>query len=246
MPNVNSKTGLSTNPADSNNTWQKDRGYGRLDVLRAYQTLDSNEIEPDTDIEQDNGWGFGSLGPNQVDVYTISVSARCRLIATLAWQRRMEWVDKKEGFPPKPNGILEEDELEAYLANLDMTVYEPNEPNAIFSEDTFNLDPNDNLEKCDLLITMPGEYTFVIENNSTNNETADYGFAFELHPLMPGDINEVDYIVDMNDVGVLMQDWLVVGSQFDSLLSPNGVIDFADFAKLADYWLQIDPLYYHY
>ena len=37
MPNVNNKTGSSTNPADSNNTWQADRGYGRLDCLRAYQ-----------------------------------------------------------------------------------------------------------------------------------------------------------------------------------------------------------------
>ncbi|MGA2172592.1 MAG: S8 family serine peptidase [Sedimentisphaerales bacterium] len=231
MPNVDNKAGVGTNPADSNNTWNGDRGYGRLDVLRAYQLLDTNEIDPDVNITQDRGWAFGTLEPNQMNVYKISVSARCRLIATLTWQRRVEWGS---------------DALYAYLADLDMTVYSPNEPNAIFSEKIFHLDPNDNLQKCDILLTSPGDYTVVIDNNSTDGETADYGFAFELHPIMTGDINKVDYIVDMNDLVTLIQDWLAEDSEFDCILAPNGIIDFADFAKLAENWLQIDPFYYQF
>jgi hypothetical protein len=240
MPDVDNKAGVFTNPADSNNTWHKDRGYGRLDVLRAYQTLDTNEIEPDAYIVQNKGWGFGRLSQGQTDVYTTSVATRCRLIATLTWQRRIQWTDR----PPK--GVLEPDELTPYLADLDMIVYSPYEPNAIFNEALFGLNPNNNLEKCDLLVIEPGNYTIVIDNNSTNGETANYGFAFELHPVPLGDLPPYDYAVDYSDLSTLTADWLAEDSELDSLLSPDGVIDFADFAKLADVWLQTDPFYYQY
>ena len=245
MPNVNSKTGISTNPANPNNTWQADRGYGRLDCLRAYQVLDTNEVEPGT-TTQDKGWGYGKIAKGQSNTYTIHIAQRCRLIATTTWQRRIQWVDKAEGFPPKTNGILEPDELTGYLANLDMNVISPYEPNAIFSKAQFGYDESDNLIKCDLLILTPGDYTIRISNNSTTSETADYGFAFELHPIMAGDLPQVDYIVDYNDLSTLTADWLSDVSPLDLLLSPNGVIDFADFAKLAQDWLQIDPFYYQY
>lgn len=241
MPNVNSKTGISTNPADSNNTWQADRGYGRLDCLRAYQLLDTNEIEPETTITQDKGWGLGRIGRNVTNVYTIHIPIRCRLIAATTWPRRIEWTDKW----PK-NEILDSDELTGYLANLDMAVYAPDEPNAIFNKTMFGYDESDNLIKYDLLILTPGDYTIEISNNSTTNETADYGFAFELHPIMAGDLPQVDYIVDYSDLSALTADWLSDVSPLDSLLSPNGIIDFADFAILAQDWMQIDPFYYQY
>jgi hypothetical protein len=228
MPNVNNKAGVSTNPADSNNTWQADRGYGQLDCLRAYQTLDTNEVEPGTIITQDRGWGYGKIAKGQSNTYTIHIAQRCRLIATTTWQRRVD------------------SNLTAYLANLDMTVYSPYEPNAIFSKAQFGYDESDNLIKCDLLILTPGNYTIKISNNSTTSETANYGFAFELHPIMAGDLPQVDYIVDYNDLLTLTADWLSDTSPLDSLLSPNGVIDFADFAILAQAWLQIDPFYYQY
>jgi hypothetical protein len=227
MPNVNSKTGISTNPADSNNTWQKDRGYGRLDCLRAYQLLDTNEVEPGTTITQDKGWGYGKITNGQSNTYTIHIAQRCRLIATTTWQRRMD------------------DNLTAYLANLDMTVYSPYEPNAIFSKAQFGYDESDNLIKCDLLTLTPGDYTITIANNSTN-ETASYGFAFELHPIMTGDMPPINYVVDYNDLSTLTADWLSGDSPLDSLLAPNGIIDFADFAKLANDWQQIDHFYYQY
>jgi len=231
MPNVNNKAGASTNPADSNNTWQKDRGYGRLDVLRAYQTLDTNEVEPDINIVQDRGWGFGRLEQGQTNVYTISVSTRCRLIATITWQRRVEQISGQ---------------YYAYLADMNMTVSSPNDPNFIFSKDAFGFDPNDNLLKYDLLVTTPGDYVIEISNNSTNSEAANYGFAFELHPIMTLDLPPADYIVDFYEVSLLAESWLTDDLFLDSLLSPNGVIDFADFAVLADAWLQFDPFYYQY
>ena len=229
MPNVNSKTGTSTNPADSNNTWQNQRGYGRLDALRAYQTLNTNEIEPDVNITQDKGWAFGRLSQGQTNTYTISIETQCRLIATLTWQRRVT----------KSGSILN-----AYLADLDMIVYSPYEPNPIFSENLFGLSSNNNLEKCDLLVIEPGDYTIVIENDSTTTETANYGLAFELHPIMTGDLNDADYIVDMQDLDLLVEDWLTEDSPLDNLLSPNGIIDFADFGILSQLWLQTDPMYY--
>jgi hypothetical protein len=132
------------------------------------------------------------------------------------------------------------------MANLDMNVVSPYEPNAIFSKAQFGYDESDNLIKCDLPILTPGDYTITIANNSTTNEAANYGFAFELHPIMAGDLPSIDYAVDYNDLSTLTADWLSDDSPLDLLLSPNGVIDFADFAILAQDWLQIDPFYYQY
>jgi len=239
MPNIDDKDGVQTNPADSNNTWQADRGYGRLDVLKAYLLLDSNEIEPDVNVTANSGWGFGRISPGQMEVYTISVTERCRLIATLTWQRRVRWIDNNPH-----NGLIEPSELTAYLADLDMLVYAPNDVNAVFSEDAFGLSTSDNLEKCDIRLDAAGEYTIIIENNSTNGETADYGFAFELHPVLTGDLPPYDYSVDYGDIATLSDDWLAGDSPLDELLILNGVVDFGDFAEMAPSWLQSDP-YYH-
>jgi hypothetical protein len=131
-----------------------------------------------------------------------------------------------------------------------MKVFAPNEPNAIFSKGLFGFDSGDNLVKCDLLILTPGNYTIRLENNSTNGEAASYGFAFDKHPVLPGDIHPdgtgIDYVVDINDLSALMQDWLTNDSPYDPLLSPNGRINFADFAVLAGSWLQTDPLYHQF
>jgi hypothetical protein len=228
MPNIQDKTGTETNPADSNNTWNEDRGYGRIDALRAYLLLDTNEVEPGTTTTQDRGWGLGRISRNQSNSYTINISQRCRLIATTTWQRRVT------------------SSLTAALANLDMSVYAPGNSNAIFNKTMFGYDASDNLIKCDLLILTPGDYAITIANKSTSNETANYGFAFELHPIMAGDLPPIDYSVNYNDLTTLAADWLSNNSPLDSLLAPNGIIDFADFAILAQDWLQIDPFYYQY
>jgi len=244
FPNIDDKPGSQTNPADPNNTWHPDRGYGGIDALRAYELLDSNEVVPDVNIDQQRGWGFGTVGPGQQRTYKIKIAKQCRLIATLVWNRRVEWIDEKRGVPPRTNEIIEPGELHPYLANLDMIVYSPDEADPIFNEQLFGLNPDDNLEKCDLLISAPGEYDVVIANSSGNDETADYGFAFELHPLLVGDFTPLDYAVDYTDLRALALQWLGDDQDSELTLVPDGIVNFLDFAVFADNWLQIDAAYY--
>jgi hypothetical protein len=114
----------------------------------------------------------------------------------------------------------------------------------IFNRTLFGYDTSDNLIKCDLPILTPGDYTIKIVNNSTTSETANYGFAFELHPIMLGDLPAVDYVVDFKDFSVLAADWHSNNSPLDAMLSPDGIINLLDLAVLADDWLQTDPMYY--
>lgn len=244
FPNIDDKLGNQTNPADSNNTWHPDRGYGGIDALRAYEVLDSNEVATDVNIDQQRGWALGTLSPGQQCIYRINIAKQCRLVATLAWNRRVEWIDEKHGVPPRANGIIEPGELHPYLANLDMVVYPPGEADPIFSEQLFGLNPDDNLEKCDLLISTPGEYDVVIANSSGNDETADYGFAFVLHPLLVGDFTPLDYAVDYTDLLALALQWLGNDQAGELALVPDGIVNFLDFAVFADNWLQIDAAYY--
>ncbi len=244
FPNIDDKPGSQTNPADPNNTWHPDRGYGGIDALRAYELLDSNEVVPDVNIDQQRGWGFGTVGPGQQQTYKIKIAKQCRLIATLVWNRRVEWIDEKRGVPPRTNEIIEPGELHPYLANLDMLVYPPDEADPIFNEQLFGLNPGDNLEKCDLLISAPGEYDVVIANSSGNDETAAYGLAFELHSLLVGDFVPIDYKVDGEDLMTLAQDWLADEFDSEAALVPDGIVNFRDFAVFAGNWLQIDAAYY--
>jgi hypothetical protein len=232
MPNIAAKTGVETNPADSNNTWQADRGYGRIDALRAYQLLDTNEVEPGTTITLDKGWGYGQLGRKQSNIYTIHISQRCRLIATSTWHRKIIG-SYSTGYS-------------STLPNFDMIVSLLNNSNPIFNRTLFSYDTSDNLLKCDLPILTAGDYTVKIINNSTGFDTTAYGFAFEIHPIMSGDLPTIDYAVDYYDLSTLAVNWLSTSSPLDSLLFSDGIIDFIDLAVLAQNWQQIDPLYYSY
>ncbi len=229
MPNVEDKTGAETNPADSNNTWNEDRGYGRIDALRAYQLLNTNEVVPGITITQNKGWGYAQLLRNRSNTYTIHIPQICRLIATTTWNRRVTYPS-----------------LAGYLANIDMSVFAPGAISPFFNKTIAGYDASDNLIKCDTLILSPGDYTINIANNSSTNETANYGFAFELHPIIAGDLPTPDYVVDFIDFATLAKDWRSSTSSLDALLSPNGKIDLLDLAVLAGNWLQIDPLYYQY
>ncbi|MCK4913178.1 MAG: S8 family serine peptidase [Planctomycetes bacterium] len=238
FPNIIDKSGNQTNPADPNNTWHPQRSYGRIDCLRAHELLDANQITPDVNTTQQKGWAFGTVEPGSEHIYTIIAQSNCRLIATLNWNRRIEWTENKP-----PNGKIDAGELDAYLANLDMEIYQPNEPNiAIFSEEVSGLDPNNNLEKCDILLETDGNYTIKIINNSDNGETASYGLAFELYPLIDGDFSPADYIVDYEDLSTLAYQWLTENDETD--LIEDGITNMLDFAAFVSNWLEIDPTYY--
>jgi len=242
FPNIYGKSGSSTNPADPNNLWNEDRGYGRIDALRAYELLDSNQVFADVSITEEKGWAFSAIDALQEHTYTIQAPKHYRLVATLTWDRRVEWIDEKTGIPPRKNNKIDSGELHPYLADLDLRIYGPNDANVIFSKQESGYDPSDNLIKCDILLTCSGRYTLKVVNNSTD-ETADYGFAFELLPPLPADF-DLNYIVDYNDLAEIAEDWLQAGSGFDTDLFQDSFIDFRDFALFTENWLIADPAYY--
>jgi hypothetical protein len=194
FPNILDKLGYLTDPA----VWNKDKGYGRIDALRAYQIIDSNRIIAEVNTTDEKGWAFDTISPIQQQTYTIYVPRRYRLTATLTWDRRVIWTSS----------------LHPYLADLDLEIYEPNNTNPIFSKQLAGFDPDDNLVKCDLPLTAAGQYTLKVVNNSTG-ETACYGLAFELLPPLPGDF-DLNYIVDYDDLVEITDNWLLPVSDFDA------------------------------
>jgi len=243
FPNILDELGNPTNPADPNNTWDPNRGYGRIDALRAYETLAADRIHNGQETDELKGWAFDTVDPNghpnDVHNYKISTLKGERLLVTLTWNRRVEWTDKNQ------NGKINTDELEPNLANLDLIVYEPNNSEPIFSESIYNLEPNDNLEKCDLSVNKTGDYTVKVINKSAT-ETVSYGLAFEVLVPIPGDFYPADYIVDYSDMATVAQQWLLEGENLEADLfdDDNNIVNLPDFAEFANYWLETDARYY--
>ena len=236
FPNINDKQNANTDPATAENTWHYQRGYGRGDCLRGYELIKSPEMESGRTTTNRKGWAYDSLSPGQSDVYSVYVPKNCRLVATLVWNRRVKWVDYDQ------NGIIGSSELSGYLANLDLEIYEPSNSTAIFSEIVNGLNADDNVEKCDILATKSGVYNLTIKNKSTNGESAAYGLAFEVLEPVAGDLGPIDYVVDMKDLEIMSQSWLMEDSDIN--LAGGNRIDFADFAELMNGWLDYDPKYY--
>ncbi|MDD5328191.1 MAG: S8 family serine peptidase [Phycisphaerae bacterium] len=233
FPNILDKAGNPTDPA----VWNKDKGYGRIDALRAYQILDSNRLPIDTNTTDEKGWAFDTIYPSQQHTYTIYVPRRYRLTATLTWDRRVVWTDKRPY-----DGEIDAGELHPYLADLDLEIYEPGNTSPIFNKQLADFDPNDNLVKADIPLTISGQYTIKVVNDP-NSEDADYGLAFELLPPLPADF-DLNYIVDYDDLIEIADNWLLPVSDSDADLFEDGFIDFSDFAIFAESWLNSDPAYY--
>lgn len=238
--NILDKAGNSTiEPTDADWPWQADRGYGRLDALRAFETLSSPQMTPDSSTDNIRGWAYEllSAGETVSNRYMIEGVVNERLVVTLTWNRRVLWNDTTG------HGVIQPGELTGYLANLDLEIRDP---------DGVLLNPNpsdsDNLEKCDLLLTKTGPYEIRIVDQSLN-QSAAYGLAFEILPPLPGDVH-VDYIVDAQDAADLAGYWLDTNCTnpgadcFAYNLSPNARIDLTDFAMLAEHWLAFDARYY--
>ena len=86
FPNILAKNGDWTDPA--NQTWHADRGYGRLDALRAYETLSAPKIAPGRSINAPKGWAYQPLWPGQTHTFTLAAHEGQRLVVTLTWHRR--------------------------------------------------------------------------------------------------------------------------------------------------------------
>lgn len=242
--NIDDREGDSTEPAEPNNVWHRERGYGRIDALGAYETLVAGRIQAGSATTQVEGWAFDTLSPQSDHIYTISVQEHDRLVATLAWNRRIEWFDEEQGSPPMINEKIDPGELHEYLANLDLVVYEPNNPSAaIFSEALCNLNPQDNLEKCDILLAVSGDCTIKVVNVSANGETAEYGFAFELLPPITGDF-DLNYVVDNYDFALFAGEWQQQGEGLEADLWPDLWVEEKDLFTFVGNWLITDDRYY--
>lgn len=240
FPNILDKSGNST----TGQVWNEDRGYGRIDALRALEILNQPKIDPGISIDPGltAGWAFQSLSPGQTHTYLLSgVPIHDRLIVTVTWKRKVEWKDKRPW-----NGIIETGELTGTLADLDLQVYNPN-GQLLFP----SLSAIDNLEKADLLLTTAGEYQISIVNKPASESAADYALAFErLEPIL-ADFN-IDYIVNTDDLSLLTNFWLgdpcpAAGPACGRIdLIPNGTITLDDFAEFGYLWLTQDDKYYPY
>lgn len=235
FPNIRDRSGVSTTLA----TYNDQRGYGRVDALRAYQTLGSAQVTPGT-INETRGWAFENIASAGQHTYTINASRRERLLVTLVWDRRMVWTDAKTGFPPKFNGLIDDGELSAFPVDLDLEIYEPGNPTAVFG----GLATNDNVEKVDLLLATTGTYTIKVVNNS-GSESPDYALAFEVLEPLPGDA-DLDYTVDSDDMIIVLDQWLATGVDLDGDVYPDGSVDLLDFDELDAGWMLTDQRYFPY
>jgi len=70
--------------------------------------------------------------------------------------------------------------------------------------------------------------------NDVNDATADF---------LTGDVDQSS-CVDMNDLSVMADQWLTDGSSVPSAnLNGDSIVNFEDFAKMAEYWLQCGVYY---
>jgi len=228
FPNIKDKSGSSTNPADPNNTWHCDRGYGRLDALRAYQLLNTAAITQGVETTQQKGWAYATMTSEEENSYLIYSEKNERLVLTVAWNRLIT-----ESAP----GVYNEESAPKF--NIDLTIKDPNDE-TIFSE----TDTLYNLEKVDLLLPDDGVFEVLI-NNSTKKDRS-YALAFELLSPVPGDFYPADYIVDHSDMATVAQQWLLTGENLeaDLFIDDNNIVNLPDFAEFASHWLGTDARYY--
>jgi len=188
FPNILAKNGSWTDPA--NTTWHPERGYGRLDTLRAYQTLAAGKVVPGS-LTQQKGWAYRSFKEKNAftEQYAISGSKNQRLITTLTWHRKVS-----QSLIPESNSL-----------NISLTIYDPQGQQVISLTGG-----KDNLRKADILLQQDGIYEVRISKSSIlwgQATTRYYALAFELLDPLEGDWN-TDYKVDLGDLTLLWDCWL--------------------------------------
>ena len=225
--NIDDKSGVTTNPADPNNVWHPDRGYGRVDALRAYQLLISARINMDTVVASEKGWAYATISGDGNDVYNITGFKNHRLVFTVTWNRQIN-----------KNGPIYSDESSPKF-NLDVTIKDPNGQILFAKTDIVN-----NLEKVEIILPTDGIYQVHLKN-TTSKDNRSYGLAFEILEPIIGDL-DIDYIVDEADLGEFISQWLLLGGDISADIYVDGRIDLLDFSRLVANWLEIDERYYNH
>lgn len=226
FPNINDRSNNPTYPADPCNVWHSQRGYGRLDALRAYNLLNSAKVTAGPVISQQKGWAYETMNNNGNRSYFIEGAKNHRLVLTVTWNRKIQ----------KNGSIYTEENSPKF--NIDLTIKDPYDTVIHSESDTLN-----NLEKADLLLAEDGIYEIYLDN--TTNKSRGYALAFEVLAPLAGDFEPIDYIVDENDLYIIAEQWLLEGPDLETDISPNEKIDYGDFGMFFENWLRIDPAYYN-
>ena len=242
FPNIQNEYGTAT----TGQVWNKYRGYGRIDALRAYQTLSSPAISynPEqsinTNVNQPTGWIYRTFSNNiqLTDIYRIYANRNDRLVLTMTWNRKIK--SGLSGLTPATNPM-----------NLDLEIFDP-QGVPIFWEHLSDTDPPipNNLRKADILCESKGYYKVQITNTVTKPNSRAYAMAFELLPPLEADFN-TDYVVDNQDMIDFLPYWLstdcnnIAQPCYDYNLNPNDdSIGLNDLAIFANQWMTYDPRYY--
>ena len=149
------------NPADSITSWKPDSGYGKLDALRAYETLTAKQLVKDTPPQENKGWAYDVMGRDKTHKYQIQGVKGQRLVTTVTWHRKINKIGNK--YFEEPNRFY-----------LDLKIVSPSGKMLAFETAGRN-----NLIKTDQFLKENGLYTLVLKN-PTPAENRDYGMAFEL------------------------------------------------------------------
>jgi len=201
FPNIKDKDGAATYPADPNNVWHKQRGYGKIDALRAYQTLSAGRVSKSSTITSTAGWAYYIMDANQTHNYLIAGQEGERLVLTVTWNRLIT----KTGSTYN---------VDSPIFKINLTVKNPSGSTIYHHAGDAN-----NLERIELILPADGNYTVSLSN--ATSKSRPYGLAFELLEPLSGDFN-LDYIVDDLDLQQIAYEWLSSGVN---------CLDFADFAK---------------
>lgn len=218
FPNILDKDGNSTVAdleSESDWPWNTDRGYGRIDAKRAYETLSSPKVTHSININQPSGWTYRSFGYIWfTDSYWIYGTKNSRLVVTMNWNRYIDSNYNPESTP----------------LNMDMDIFDPLGA-SVFSEHLDDTNPPiyNNLRKADILLKQDGYYEVKIENTIRKSNRA-YALAFEVLPPLEGDY-DTNYIINNADFAMLAEQWLTFANLSDLLV-------------LAGQWLNYDPRYY--
>jgi hypothetical protein len=227
FPNIKDKNGQVT----TNQTWNAQRGYGRVDALRAYHELSSLKLNAGGSTTQSAGWNYQKMNSSP-HTYYIYGHKNQRLMATVTWHRLVNKGTSSGKYSTESDPF-----------NMNLSIYDPSGNTLLFSD----ANTPDNLRKADILLTSDGYYQVRVVNSSGRTDRY-YAMAFELLEPLEADFN-VDSIVDTSDLIILADSWLAdnctAGQDCYWLdLFADGQIDYQDMAILSSDWLTIDPRYY--
>lgn len=141
--------------------WNADYGYGRLDALRAYQTLMSGRILQNSTTQQRMGWAYDTMENGAEHVYRLTAQTGQRLVTTVTWHR-------------KQIKLSSASYIDAPRFYLNLKIITPTGKLVVFE-----VPDTDNLIKAGYQLNEDGQYQIVLQN-PTLTDNHDYGLAFEL------------------------------------------------------------------